>query len=149
MPILRDEGYEGYLREEGDGLMFGPYERTEQLKLFAENGVPEWFGADLLDEDFDAVSWNWERATELVPALGRAGIKRKCARTFQMTADELPLMARPGAWRISGSPKACRAASFGWRAIGYYLSERIVEGATASTRRNWIPGGSATTPTRT
>ena len=39
--------YEGYLREEGDGLMFGPYERTEHLKLFAENGVPEWFGADL------------------------------------------------------------------------------------------------------
>ena len=61
MPILRDEGFEGYLREEGDGLMFGPYERTEQLKLFAEDGVPEWFGADLLDEDFDAVSWNWER----------------------------------------------------------------------------------------
>ncbi|TGV76695.1 FAD-binding oxidoreductase, partial [Mesorhizobium sp. M00.F.Ca.ET.149.01.1.1] len=26
MPILRDEGFEGYLREEGDGLMFGPYE---------------------------------------------------------------------------------------------------------------------------
>ena len=34
MPILRDEGFEGYLREEGDGLMFGPYEKTEHLKLF-------------------------------------------------------------------------------------------------------------------
>ncbi len=33
MPILRDEGFEGYLREEGDGLMFGPYEKTEHLKL--------------------------------------------------------------------------------------------------------------------
>ena len=70
MPILRDEDFEGYLRQEGDGLMFGPYERTEHLKLFAEDGVPEWFGADLLEEDFDAVAGNWERAMELLPALG-------------------------------------------------------------------------------
>lgn len=46
MPILRDEAFEGYLREEGEGLMFGPYEKTEKLKLFAEHGVPDWFGAD-------------------------------------------------------------------------------------------------------
>lgn len=131
MPILRDEGYEGYLREEGDGLMFGPYERTEQLKLFAENGVPEWFGADLLDEDFDAVSWNWERATELVPALGRAGIKRNVRGPFQMTADELPLMGPAwgldNVWLAEGVPGGILWGG----AIGYYLSERIVEGGNS------------------
>ncbi len=55
--------------------MFGPYERTANLKLFAEDGVPTWFGADLVEEDFEAVSWNWEQALQLVPALGRVGIK--------------------------------------------------------------------------
>ncbi|GLR39722.1 glycine cleavage system protein T [Mesorhizobium amorphae] len=129
MPILRDEGYEGYLREEGDGLMFGPYEKTERLKLFAENGVPEWFGADLLEEDFDAVAWNWERALELVPALGRVGIKANVRGPFQMTADELPLVGP--AWGLENVWLAEGVAGgILWGgAIGYYLSERIVEGA--------------------
>lgn len=131
MPILRDEGYEGYLREEGDGLMFGPYEKTERLKLFAENGVPEWFGADLLEEDFDAVAWNWERALELVPALGRVGIKANVRGPFQMTADELPLVGP--AWGLENVWLAEGVAGgILWGgAIGYYLSERIVEGANS------------------
>ncbi len=131
MPILRDEGFEGYLREEGDGLMFGPYERTEHLKLFAENGVPEWFGADLLEEDFDSVSWNWEQAIELAPALGRVGIKANVRGPFQMTADELPLVGPAwgldNVWIAEGVPGGILWGG----AIGYYLSERIVEGGNS------------------
>ncbi len=131
MPILRDEAFEGYLREEGDGLMFGPYEKTAQLQLFAENGVPEWFGADLLAEDFDSVSWNWERAIELVPALGRVGIKANVRGPFQMTADELPMVGAAwgleNVWLAEGVPGGILWGG----AIGYYLSERIVEGANS------------------
>lgn len=128
MPILRDEDVEGYVRQEGDGLMFGPYERTERLKLFAEDGVPDWFGADLLEEDFDAVSVNWERAVELLPVLGKAGIKANVRGPFQMTADELPLMGPAwgleNVWLAEGVPGGILWGG----AIGYYLSERIVEG---------------------
>lgn len=131
MPILRDEDVEGYVRQEGDGLMFGPYERTERLKLFAENGVPEWFGADLLEEDFDAVEVNWERAIELLPSLGRAGIKANVRGPFQMTADELPLMGAAwglnNVWLAEGVPGGILWGG----AIGYYLSERIVEGGNS------------------
>jgi dimethylglycine dehydrogenase len=131
MPILRDEDVEGYVRQEGDGLMFGPYERTEGLKLFAEDGVPEWFGADLLEEDFDAVSVNWERAVELLPCLGRAGIKANVRGPFQMTADELPLMGPAwglrNVWLAEGVPGGILWGG----AIGYYLSERIVEGGNS------------------
>ncbi len=131
MPILRDEGFEGYLREEGDGLMFGPYEKTEHLKLFAENGVPEWFGADLVEEDFDAVAWNWEAAMEMVPALGRVGIKANVRGPFQMTADELPLVGPAwgldNVWLAEGVPGGILWGG----AIGYYLSERIVEGVNS------------------
>jgi dimethylglycine dehydrogenase len=131
MPILRDEGVEGYIRQEGDGLMFGPYERTERLKLFAENGVPEWFGADLLEEDFDAVAANWEQAVELLPPLGRAGIKANVRGPFQMTADELPLMGPASGlenvWLAEGVPGGILWGG----AIGYYLSERIVEGGNS------------------
>ena len=128
MPILRDETVEGYIRQEGDGLMFGPYERTENLKLFAEDGVPDWFGADLLEEDFDAVALNWEVATQLLPALGRAGIKSNVRGPFQMTADELPLMGPawglPNVWLAEGVPGGILWGG----TLGYYLSEWIVEG---------------------
>lgn len=131
MPILRDEGFEGYLREEGDGLMFGPYERTEKLKLFAEDGVPAWFGADLLEEDFEAVSWNWEQAIKLIPQLGRVGIKANVRGPFQMTADELPLMGPAwglkNVWLAEGVPGGILWGG----AIGYFLSERIVEGGNS------------------
>ena len=131
MPILRDEGVEGYIRQEGDGLMFGPYERTERLKLFAEDGVPAWFGADLLEEDFDAVAANWEQAVELLPSLGQAGIKANVRGPFQMTADELPLMGpAPGlrnVWLAEGVPGGILWGG----TIGYYLSERIVEGGNS------------------
>jgi dimethylglycine dehydrogenase len=131
MPILRDEDVEGYIRQEGDGLMFGPYERTERLKLFAEDGVPEWFGADLLEEDFDAVAVNWERAVELLPSLGSVGIKANVRGPFQMTADELPLMGPAwglkNVWLAEGVPGGILWGG----AIGYYLSERIVEGGNS------------------
>lgn len=131
MPILRDEHVEGYIRQEGDGLMFGPYERTENLKLFAEDGVPDWFGADLLEEDFDSVSVNWEHAVELLPVLGRAGIKANVRGPFQMTADELPLMGPAwglrNVWLAEGVPGGILWGG----TIGYYLSERIVEGANS------------------
>ena len=128
MPIFRDEEYEGYLREEGDGLMFGPYERTEHVKLFAEDGVPAGFGADLLPEDFEAVSRNWERAVELVPALGRAGIKKNVRGPIQMTADELPLVGSAwglqNVWLAEGVPGGILWGG----AIGHYLAERIIDG---------------------
>lgn len=131
MPILRDEAIAGYVREEGEGLMFGPYERTEQLKLFAVDGVPEWFGADLLEEDFDAVAEHWRIAADFIPALGRAGIKANVRGPFQMTADELPLMGPAwgleNVWLAEGVPGGILWGG----AIGYYLSERIVEGGNS------------------
>lgn len=128
MPIMRDEDIAGYIREEGAGLMFGPYERTENLKLFAVDGVPDWFGADLLEEDMEAVQDNWDAAVRVVPALGRAGIKANVRGPFQMTADELPLVGRAwgleNVWLAEGVP-----GGIVWGgAIGHYLSEMIVEG---------------------
>ncbi len=131
MPILRDEAFAGYLREEGSGLMFGPYERTEALQLFAVDGVPEWFGADLLPEDFDAVAANWEAATRHVPALARAGIKANVRGPFQMTQDEMPLAGPawglPNVWLAEGVPGGILWGG----TLGHYLSEWIVEGGTS------------------
>ncbi|MCP5086127.1 MAG: FAD-dependent oxidoreductase [Rhodobacteraceae bacterium] len=107
-PILRDEDYGAYLREDVGGFQFGPYEFEEDLKLFAEDRVPPTFGADLLPEDFDAVETQWERAIERVPTLGEVGIKSNTRGPFQMTPDELPLCGpAPGhdnLWLAEGVP---------------------------------------------
>lgn len=131
MPILRDEAVAGYIREEGDGLMFGPYERPEHLKLFAVDGVPEWFGADLLPEDMAAVEDNWAAATHLVPVLQRAGISRNVRGPFQMTADELPLAGPAWGLRNFWLAEGVPGGILWGGALGYYLSEWIVEGGTS------------------
>ena len=107
-PILRDEDYGAYLREDVGSIQFGPYEFEKDLKLFAEDRVPPTFGADLLPEDFEAVETQWERAIERVPALGEVGIKANTRGPFQMTPDELPLAGpAPGhanLWLAEGMP---------------------------------------------
>ncbi|MEO0567711.1 MAG: FAD-dependent oxidoreductase [Pseudomonadota bacterium] len=107
-PILRDEDYGAYLREDTGGIQFGPYEFEKDLKLFAEDHVPPEFGADLLPEDFEAVETQWERAIERVPVLGEVGIKANTRGPFQMTPDEMPLAGpAPGhdnLWLAEGMP---------------------------------------------
>ena len=107
-PILRDEDYGAYLREDVGGLQFGPYEHEKDLKLWAVDGVPADFEMDLLPEDFEAVETQWERALERVPALGSVGIKANTRGPFQMTPDELPLVGpAPGhdnLWLAEGVP---------------------------------------------
>lgn len=91
-PILRDEDYGAYLREDVGGLQFGPYEFERDLKLFAVDGVPKDFEMDLLPEDFAACETQWGRALERVPALGSVGIKSNTRGPIQMTPDEMPLV---------------------------------------------------------
>ncbi len=91
MPVLRNEAINGYVREERDGLMFGPYERPSRLEHFARDGVPDWFGADLMPEDMESVEENWEAALELVPVLGEVGIQANVRGPICVSPDNLPL----------------------------------------------------------
>lgn len=107
-PILRDEDYGAYLREDVGGLQFGPYEFEKDLKLWGVDGVPKDFEMDLLPEDFEAVETQWARALERVPVLGTVGIKSNTRGPIQMTPDELPLVGpAPGydnLWLAEGVP---------------------------------------------
>lgn len=130
-PILRDEDYGAYLREDVGGIQFGPYEFEKDLKLFAEDRVPPDFGADLLPEDFDAVETQWERAIERVPVLGEVGIKANTRGPFQMTPDELPLAGpAPGhdnLWLAEGMPGGILWGG----TVGNQLAQWILKGAPA------------------
>lgn len=127
-PILRDEDYGAYLREDVGGLQFGPYEMEKDLKLWAVDGVPKDFGMDLMPEDFEAVETQWEKALERVPALGTVGIKSNTRGPFQMTPDELPLVGpAPGhenLWLAEGVPGGILWGG----TIGKRLSQWILTG---------------------
>ena len=128
MPVLRNEAINGYVREERDGLMFGPYERPQRLEHFARDGVPDWFGADLLPEDMEAVEENWEAALELVPVLGEVGIQANVRGPICVTPDNLPLCGpawgRRNLWLAEGFSGGILMGG----GIGHELVNWIIEG---------------------
>lgn len=74
LPSVADRDGEYYMRQEGDGLLVGAYEKDG--RFWAENGTPLDFGHDLFPDDLERIEENILRACERVPALAEAGIKR-------------------------------------------------------------------------
>jgi len=74
LPSVADRDGEYYLRQEGQGLLIGAYEKTP--KLWAEDGTPPGFGHELFPDDLERIEENVMRALSRVPVAGEAGIKR-------------------------------------------------------------------------
>ncbi|MEY1555571.1 FAD-dependent oxidoreductase [Yoonia sp. R2331] len=74
LPSVADRDGEYYLRQEGQGLLIGAYEKD--LKYWAEDGTPLDFAHDLFPDDLERIEDNMMRAIDRVPAVGLAGIKR-------------------------------------------------------------------------
>ena len=74
LPSVADRDGEYYLRQEGQGLLIGAYERD--VRLWAEDGTPQGFGHELFADDLERIEENMMRAIDRVPAVGAAGIKR-------------------------------------------------------------------------
>ena len=74
LPSVADRDGEYYLRQEGQGLLVGAYEKG--VRFWAEDGTPPDFGHELFADDLERIEENMLRAIERVPAVGEAGIKR-------------------------------------------------------------------------
>ncbi|MGR3486316.1 MAG: GcvT family protein [Paracoccaceae bacterium] len=74
LPSVADRDGEYYLRQEGQGLLVGAYEKD--VRLWAEGGTPLDFAHDLFPDDLERIEDNMMRAIDRVPAVGEAGIKR-------------------------------------------------------------------------
>ncbi len=74
LPSVSDRDGEYYLRQEGQGLLVGAYEKD--MKFWAEDGTPLDFAHDLFPDDLERIEDNMMNAIERVPAVGDAGIKR-------------------------------------------------------------------------
>ena len=74
LPSIADRDGEYYLRQEGNGLLIGAYEKD--MKFWAEDGTPQGFGHELFADDLDRIMDNVMRAIDRVPAAANAGVKR-------------------------------------------------------------------------
>ncbi|MEM8650370.1 MAG: FAD-dependent oxidoreductase [Pseudomonadota bacterium] len=74
LPSIADRDGEYYLRQEGNGLLIGAYEKD--LRFWAEEGTPLDFAHDLFPDDLDRIMENVMRAMDRIPAAETAGVKR-------------------------------------------------------------------------
>lgn len=126
LPLLREVDVSYYLRQEGQGLLLGPYERG--AKPFGVGGIPPDFGADLLPPDPERLRTIVECAMARVPVLARAGVARIVNGPITYTPDGNPLLGPafglPGFWLACGVSFGITQAG----GAGRYLAEWMVEG---------------------
>uniref|UniRef100_A0A8C6L049 Dimethylglycine dehydrogenase, mitochondrial n=1 Tax=Nothobranchius furzeri TaxID=105023 RepID=A0A8C6L049_NOTFU len=95
LAVIRDLEGSYYLRQERDGLLFGPYEKMEKMVLqdsWVRNGVPPGFGKELFESDLDRIMEHIEMAMEMVPVLKKADIINVVSGPITYTPDLLPMV---------------------------------------------------------
>lgn len=88
MPLTRDYDRGFYMRQEGEGLMVGAYEKHGVP--WSESGTPKDFGTELLPPDLDRWESNLEQAMIRVPCFGDAGIRQVINGPMVFSPDGLP-----------------------------------------------------------
>ncbi|XP_003464453.2 dimethylglycine dehydrogenase, mitochondrial isoform X2 [Cavia porcellus] len=131
LPVLRDLEGSYYLRQERDGLLFGPYESQEKMKVqdaWVTNGVPPGFGKELFESDLDRIMDHVQSAMKMVPVLQKANIINVVNGPITYTPDILPMVGPH-----QGVQNYWVAIGFGYGIIhaggvGKYLSDWILQG---------------------
>jgi dimethylglycine dehydrogenase len=126
MPVLRDDTVQGYIREEGGGLMFGPYD--ENPPLWGLEGIPEDYSGELLPPDLEATLPHFERAVLRVPRLGTVGIKTCVSGPIAVTPDNRPLVGPAWGLRNFWLAEGFTGGIAMGGGIGHSLAEWIVHG---------------------
>ena len=73
LPVFRDPDNSFYARQEGQGLLVGPFERNPLT--WALDGIPEGFHGQLLPPDLEQIEDCLVAAAERIPRFGEMGIK--------------------------------------------------------------------------
>lgn len=127
LPVLRDPDHSFYVREEGGGLIIGPFERN--TVPWALDGVPDDFHSSLLPPDLDRLEDVLAGAARRVPSFANAGIKSVVNGPDGYTPDGHCLMGP-----VPGLPNFHVLAGFSIFGIvfgggaGKYAAEWIVDG---------------------
>ncbi len=126
LPVTRDPESSAYLRQEGKGLLIGPYEID--AKTWALDGMDWNFDMELLEPELDRIEKHLEIGMNRIPEFKDVGIKKIICGPITHTPDDNFLAGpAPG---LKNFWMAC-AASIGIAqggGVGKYLAQWIVHG---------------------
>ena len=126
LPVTRDPEASAYLRQEGKGLLIGPYEMD--AKTWALDGMDWKFDMELLEPELDRIEKHLEIGMNRIPQFKDVGIKKIICGPITHTPDDNFLAGpAPG---LKNFWMAC-AASIGIAqggGVGKYLAQWIVHG---------------------
>lgn len=138
LPVVRDPWAHCYIREEGNGVLVGPYETSGAHECW--DGPPAWdFESELVAPELDRLAPHLERAAERLPLFGEAGIKRVISGAIPHTPDGAPLSGpAPGArhyWMHCGASLGiCQGGG-----ISRFLAQWMVHGQPEINVREFDP----------
>ena len=102
LPVLRSLDGSYYIRQERDGLLIGPYEPGEAMKLVdswnynlmrhPSRCAPLSFGTDLFEDDLERLDDNLAHCMDLIPQFGQVGIKSVVNGPVSWSPDGNPLL---------------------------------------------------------
>ena len=86
LPVVRDPVASAYLRQEGKGLLIGPYEKN--TKCWALNGMDWKFDMELLEPELDRIEEHLNIGMDRIPKFKDVGIKKIICGPITHTPDD-------------------------------------------------------------
>ena len=128
LPVCRDSYCSSYLRQEGQGLLVGPYE-TFGSKPWALEGMNWDFDRGLFPDDIERLMPFLDRCMERMPIFSEVGIKTVINGPITHTPDD-NILAGPQAglrnfWNLCGS-----SIGIAQGGVGKYMAQWMVHGQT-------------------
>jgi dimethylglycine dehydrogenase len=128
LPVCRDSYCSSYLRQEGQGLLIGPYE-TFGAKPWALKGMDWDFDRGLFPDDLERLMPFLDRCMERMPIFSEVGIKTVINGPITHTPDDNVLVG-PQAnlrnfWNLCGS-----SIGIAQGGIGKYMAQWMIYGQT-------------------
>ena len=128
LPVVRDSYCSSYLRQEGQGLLIGPYE-TFGAKPWALDGMDWDFDRGLFPDDLERLMPFLDRCMERMPIFSEVGIKTVINGAITHTPDDNvlvgPQFGHRNFWNLCGS-----SIGIAQGGIGKYLAQWMVHGQT-------------------
>lgn len=132
LPVLRDPEGSYYVRQDGEGLLVGPFE--EDATPWSVDGVPRRFPNRLLKPNLKRITPNLDAAARRIPILAQTGLVKTINGPDGFTPDGRALMGPiPGQrdlWVLGGF---CFFGIVYSGGAGSYAAEWIVEGQPSDT----------------
>jgi dimethylglycine dehydrogenase len=138
LPIVRDPWAHCYFRQEGQGILLGPYETLGAHPCW--DGAPAWdFESELVAPELERLEPALERAAARFPLFAEAGLKTVVSGAIPHTPDGAPLCGPAhGArnyWMHCGAALGiCQGAG-----AGKYLAQWMVHGQAEISMREFDP----------